>query len=54
MTKEQIIEATPMIEVKNINKAFPGVQALDNVSVKFMSGEVHAVVGENSQAGEDS
>ncbi len=47
MTKEQIKSATPMIEVKNIKKAFPGVQALDNVSVRFMPGEVHAVVGEN-------
>jgi len=47
MTKEQIKSANPMIEVKNINKAFPGVQALDNVSVRFMPGEVHAVVGEN-------
>jgi ribose transport system ATP-binding protein len=36
-----------MIEVRNIDKAFPGVQALDDVSVKFMPGEVHAVVGEN-------
>lgn len=47
MANEQIKEATPMIEVRNINKAFPGVQALDNVSVKFLPGEVHAVVGEN-------
>ena len=47
MANEQIKEATPMIEVRNINKAFPGVQALENVSVKFMPGEVHAVVGEN-------
>jgi ribose transport system ATP-binding protein len=38
---------TPLMEVKNINKAFPGVQALDDVSVKFLPGEVHAVVGEN-------
>ena len=47
MAKEQKKEVTPIKEVKNINKAFPGVQALDNVSVKFMPGEVHAVVGEN-------
>jgi ribose transport system ATP-binding protein len=40
-------EKKPLIEVKDISKAFPGVQALDNVSVKFMPGEVHAVVGEN-------
>jgi len=36
-----------MMEVVNIKKAFPGVQALDRVSVKFFPGEVHAVVGEN-------
>lgn len=36
-----------MMEVVNIKKAFPGVQALDGVSVKFYPGEVHAVVGEN-------
>jgi len=47
MTKEHIKAETPMIEVKNISKGFPGVQALDNVSVKFTPGEVHAVVGEN-------
>ena len=47
MTKDQNKAIIPMIEVHNINKAFPGVQALDNVSVKFMPGEVHAVVGEN-------
>jgi len=40
-------ENLPLIEVKNISKAFPGVQALDQVSVKFFPGEVHAVVGEN-------
>jgi ribose transport system ATP-binding protein len=37
----------PILEVKNITKRFPGVLALDDVSVKFYSGEVHAVVGEN-------
>ena len=37
----------PLIEVRNINKAFPGVQALDDVSVAFYPGEVHAVLGEN-------
>ena len=47
MAKEKTKEITPMVEVKNISKAFPGVQALDDVSVKFLPGEVHAVVGEN-------
>ncbi|KAA3645077.1 MAG: sugar ABC transporter ATP-binding protein [Chloroflexi bacterium] len=36
-----------MMEVRNITKEFPGVKALDDVSVKFYPGEVHAVVGEN-------
>ena len=35
------------IELKNISKKFPGVQALDNVDFFLKSNEVHAVVGEN-------
>jgi ribose transport system ATP-binding protein len=35
------------MEVRNIDKSFPGVKALDDVSVKFYPGEVNAVVGEN-------
>jgi ABC-type sugar transport system ATPase subunit len=37
----------PLLEVRNITKRFPGVLALDDVSLQFMPGEVHAVVGEN-------
>lgn len=37
----------PLLEVQSISKRFPGVVALDNVSLKFMPGEIHAVVGEN-------
>ena len=37
----------PLTEVCNITKRFPGVLALNDVSVKFYPGEVHAVVGEN-------
>jgi ribose transport system ATP-binding protein len=37
----------PLTEVCNITKRFPGVVALNDVSVKFYPGEVHAVVGEN-------
>jgi ribose transport system ATP-binding protein len=43
----ETLEKAPLMEVRNINKAFPGVQALDDVSVAFCPGEVHAVVGEN-------
>lgn len=37
----------PILEVREMTKRFPGVLALDQVSVKFYPGEVHAVVGEN-------
>ena len=39
--------ADPILEVRNITKQFPGVLALNDVSAKFYSGEVHALVGEN-------
>ena len=35
------------IELKHITKTFYGVKALDDVSLSFERGEVHAVVGEN-------
>jgi ribose transport system ATP-binding protein len=34
-------------EVREISKAFPGVQALDHVSLSLRGGEIHALVGEN-------
>ena len=36
-----------VLEIKNITKTFPGVVALNDVSVGFEAGEVHAIVGEN-------
>ncbi|MCF7938567.1 MAG: sugar ABC transporter ATP-binding protein [Spirochaetales bacterium] len=36
-----------ILELNNISKSFPGVKALDNVSVDFIPGEVHGLVGEN-------
>jgi ribose transport system ATP-binding protein len=36
-----------MLEVRNITKEFPGVKALDDVSVSFQTGEIHALMGEN-------
>ena len=35
------------LEFKNISKLFPGVVALDNVSLKVRPGTVHALCGEN-------
>lgn len=36
-----------MLELKNITKTYPGVVALNHVSMSFEQGEVHAVMGEN-------
>jgi len=36
-----------ILETRNISKAFPGVQALDNVSISVKGGEVLGLVGEN-------
>jgi len=40
-------QATPPLAVEGISKAFPGVQALRNVSFDCRAGEIHALVGEN-------
>lgn len=37
----------PIVEFKNITKAFSGNKALDNVSLKIKKGEVHCLLGEN-------
>jgi putative multiple sugar transport system ATP-binding protein len=38
---------TPILEMKNITKEFPGVKALNNVSFRVAQGEIHCLVGEN-------
>jgi ribose transport system ATP-binding protein len=40
-------EKKPVLSLKDIVKLFPGVVALNNVSMDFYPGEVHAIVGEN-------
>lgn len=39
--------AVPLLEMRGIAKAFPGVQALSDVSFTLYAGEIHALVGEN-------
>jgi len=36
-----------MLEVRHITHEFPGVKALDDVSIQFCEGEIHALMGEN-------
>ncbi len=36
-----------LLEMKGINKSFPGVKALQNVNLQLKAGEVHALLGEN-------
>ncbi|MCT4332122.1 sugar ABC transporter ATP-binding protein [Paracoccus sp. YLB-12] len=36
-----------LLEMHNITKTFPGVKALDNVSLEVREGEIHAICGEN-------
>jgi monosaccharide-transporting ATPase len=40
-------DRTPILEMKKINKVFPGVVALSNVDFRLFAGEVHAVMGQN-------
>ena len=35
-----------ILKLEHVSKAYPGVQALDDVSVEFEAGEVHALMGE--------
>ena len=37
----------PRIELREVSKAFPGVRALQSVSLEVQPGEIHALLGEN-------
>ena len=42
-----IFQQTSLLQMKNITKIFPGVKALDNVTLRLEKGEVLALLGEN-------
>ena len=46
-------QGTPLFELRGITKSFPGVRALDAVSLEIRAGEVHVLLGENG-AGKSS
>ena len=41
------MEHPVLLEMRGISKTFPGVKALDNVSLTVRAGTVHALMGEN-------
>ena len=38
---------TPVLAVRDIEKSYPGVRALEHVSFECRAGEIHGLVGEN-------
>ena len=38
---------TPLVTIRNLDKTFPGVQALKQARFELLPGEVHALMGEN-------
>ena len=47
MTEEPNANSALLLEMRSIDKSFPGVQALKKVSLKLNRGEVLGLVGEN-------
>lgn len=47
MESKTLEKKSKMLEMNNISKGFPGVQALDDVHFDLYPGEVHALMGEN-------
>ena len=42
-----LAEAAPQLELRGLGKRFPGVVALDDVSLDLRVGEVHGLIGQN-------
>jgi ribose transport system ATP-binding protein len=42
-----VSDSRPLLEVRGVSKSFPGVRALDDVSLALYAGEVHVLLGQN-------
>ncbi len=47
MVNKSQIKGKAILRANNITKDFPGVRALDDISIELKAGEIHALVGEN-------
>ena len=45
--KKVLTKTEPILQMKSISKAFPGVQALRQVDLTVLPGEIHGLVGKN-------
>jgi ribose transport system ATP-binding protein len=41
------VSSPPIIAIRQVSKAFPGVQALKDITIDVLPGELHAICGEN-------
>ena len=47
LMKHPLQETSMLLDAQDIQKSFPGVNALDGVQLKIGLGEIHALLGEN-------
>lgn len=45
--QESVAKHPVILEMRTITKEFPGVKALDQVTIKVRAGEIHSICGEN-------
>ena len=45
--KVDIMSKDLILDIRNVTKCFPGVKALDDVSIEIERGKIHGICGEN-------
>ena len=46
-THDQMIEPTPILNIRSISKTYPGQVALSEAHLQILPGEIHALIGQN-------